>query len=198
MINDFTTFVPKKRFIDEDHCKHIIQTGIAGGKYEGFSKVGLDAPLENHKVRKSEVYFFRNLELERHILGKVLEINQSLWKFDVTEIETLQLSIYQDGGHYMWHADNDTTSKSEVTRKLSFSLLLNSGKDFNGGELELETWLMGNNGFDDVPFTSYKIKAPAVPGTLIVFPSYVRHRVLPVTKGVRYSLVGWITGKPWI
>ena len=34
-------------------------------------------------------------------------------------------------------------------------------------------------------------------GTIIVFPSYMQHRVKPVTKGTRYSLVTWFCGEPF-
>ena len=34
-------------------------------------------------------------------------------------------------------------------------------------------------------------------GSVIVFPSFVWHRVKPVTKGVRYSVVAWYGGPPF-
>ena len=34
-------------------------------------------------------------------------------------------------------------------------------------------------------------------GSVIVFPSFVWHRVTPVTKGTRYSLVLWTCGQPF-
>jgi len=34
-------------------------------------------------------------------------------------------------------------------------------------------------------------------GSLVIFPSFVQHRVKPVTKGTRYSLVIWSLGQPY-
>jgi len=34
-------------------------------------------------------------------------------------------------------------------------------------------------------------------GSVIIFPSFVWHRVKPVTKGIRHSLVCWNLGYPF-
>ena len=34
-------------------------------------------------------------------------------------------------------------------------------------------------------------------GTMIVFSSFLYHRITPITEGYRYSIVGWISGPPW-
>jgi len=68
------------------------------------------------------------------------------------------------------------------TRKLSMSLLLNEpGVDFEGGELQFQVGTV-----PDTPDTPK--------GRIIAFPSFMLHRVAPLTRGVRRSLVVWVTG----
>jgi PKHD-type hydroxylase len=38
------------------------------------------------------------------------------------------------------------------------------------------------------------MKAPKEKGAVVMFPSYLMHRITPVTKGVRKSLVLWVGG----
>ena len=97
-------------------------------------------------------------------------------------------------GKYDWHLDIGT-DPIPSTRKLSFSILLNVGK-YKGGELEFH---IGRG--DNVPDNTMKMQsvrpnqtgADAL-GSMILFPSYLIHRVLPVTKGIRYAIVGWMNG----
>lgn len=200
MINNFTTFTHINKFFSEQECSDLIRNAIAQGSYQGKGKVGgPESAVHDYEIRDSELYFFRDRGTENKILKTVMDVNRKFWNFSLTELEILQLGIYQGGGHYSWHSDNVSSYECEkFPRKISFSLLLNSRKEFKGGELELETWTVGDNGKEDIPFTSFKLKPPISPGTLIVFPSYVRHRVLPVTEGIRYSLVGWVKGPDWV
>ena len=67
------------------------------------------------------------------------------------------------------------------------SMPLNVG-EYEGGEIEIKISASENA----------KIrKIPVEPGNVIVFPSFLEHRVLPVTSNTRYSLVAWISGPPW-
>ena len=62
------------------------------------------------------------------------------------------------------------------------TLLLSNPSTFEGGELEF---------MDDKK--SVKLKQ----GQAIFFASWLRHRVKPVTKGERKSLVMWFGGPPF-
>ena len=122
-------------------------------------------------------------------LNYILELNnQQFWNFDLNGYESFQYTEYQasQGGKYDFHADVDYTDRQGVvdpqTRKLSLSLILNEpGVDFEGGEFQI---LIGRE-----PVTCAQAK-----GSVLIFPSWVLHRVTPVTKGVRKSLVVWVTG----
>ena len=72
-------------------------------------------------------------------------------------------------------------------RKLSMSVLLND--NFEGGAFEFATY-----GKEDCIITPIEVEA----GSVIVFPSWMEHRVAPVTKGIRYSLVTWFVGPPFV
>ena len=97
--------------------------------------------------------------------------------FDISSVEPPQLAEYATGDKYDWHLDYGPGHAA--FRKLSVSVQLSDPKDYEGGELEM--W----------PSTV----APRGQGALIVFPSFLPHRVRPVTRGVRYSLVAWAVGR---
>ena len=108
------------------------------------------------------------------------------YNFAITDIrENIQLAIYDssDAGFFDWHLDIGGMDKG--VRKLSVSVPLNDSSDFEGGQLE---------------FFSNGSKAEEVEqkaGHPIVFPSWLVHRVAPVTSGKRYSMVTWISGPSW-
>jgi PKHD-type hydroxylase len=114
----------------------------------------------------------------------IADVNQQFFKFDLTGCyEPIQLGIYKesDNGHYNWHCDDSPTDKN-VPRKLSMSLLLSDPSEFEGGELQAKT------SCDEIHTLDM------TKGRAWFFPSYTLHRVTPVTKGVRRSLVLWVGG----
>lgn len=114
----------------------------------------------------------------------IADVNCQFFKFDLTGCyEPIQLGVYKesDKGHYDWHIDSSPTDK-HAPRKLSMSFLLSDPSEFEGGELQIKT------GSDEIQ-TLGMIK-----GRAWFFPSYMLHRVTPVTKGVRRSLVLWVGG----
>jgi len=113
----------------------------------------------------------------------ITKLNADYFGFDLFGfIEGFQFTEYNaPSGHYGKHVDS--IYKGTI-RKLSFVLQLSDPKDYEGGKLQIH---LGDN-----PDVMKKEQ-----GTLIVFPSPTLHEVTPVTKGRRYSLVGWITGKPF-
>lgn len=112
----------------------------------------------------------------------VLRINAEFYRYDLYGLnEAFQYTIYEgsEGGHYGWHVDMG--EKNYEPRKISLSLQLSEPSDYEGGDLVLEA--------GDGPYRAEKAR-----GTLIAFPSYVLHRVVPVSSGVRKSLVVWVAG----
>ena len=97
--------------------------------------------------------------------------------------EQAQFTEYPEGGFYDWHMDTDVNMKHEPpVRKISMTLLLSPENQFEGGDLELMA-----------PGKTVKLKQ----GHAIIFASFINHRVAPVTRGVRQSLVMWFGGEPF-
>ena len=97
------------------------------------------------------------------------------WNFDLTSCEKIQIGKYEQNGKYDWHIDMSEGQKNP--RKLSISILLNDS--FEGGAFEFRK-----------PGLDVTLKK----GSILVFPSYLEHRVAPVISGTRYSAVTWFSG----
>ena len=102
---------------------------------------------------------------------------------DIQITEQAQFTEYPEGGFYDWHMDTDVNMQHEPpVRKISMTLLLSPENQFEGGDLELMA-----------PGKRVKLKQ----GHAIIFASFLNHRVAPVIRGVRQSLVMWFGGKPF-
>ncbi|MGZ6539026.1 MAG: 2OG-Fe(II) oxygenase, partial [Bacteroidia bacterium] len=112
-----------------------------------------------------------------------IQTNATKYKFDIQGFQTeLQLASYEGNGFFEWHMDFGPGDISN--RKLSITVQLSDPDEYEGGELQ---FMINQN----------IVTAPKEKGTAIIFPSFALHRVTPVTKGVRKSIVGWIGGPPY-
>ena len=120
-------------------------------------------------------------EMYRDIETTMLKANGNHFGFDGMRLtEPGQFTHYLEGGFYEWHMDNDVLGKHQPpVRKISMTLLLSDPSTFEGGELE---------------FMSDGKTAKLKQGQAIFFASWLQHRVKPVTKGERKSLVMWFGG----
>ncbi len=139
------------------------------------------AETADNAIRKSSICNVPPNEESSWIYNRLREVatlaNQGL-KFDLKGFdEGLQLARYSEGEFYDWHAD--LGADVSAFRKLTLVVQLTSPADYDGGEVE---------------FFPAPVRAPKERGTVAVFPSYVPHRVLPVRRGPRWSLAGWIAG----
>ena len=108
------------------------------------------------------------------------------WIYDI--VKSVQITRYAESDYYDYHIDGDGVTPINAqgtiyhgkTRKVSMSILLND--NFEGGEFEFYP----------------NIKLMPKTGDAIIFPSYILHRVAPVTRGTRYSLVAWMIGDPCV
>tara|TARA_R100000008_G_C3561333_1_gene156370 strand:+ start:286 stop:909 length:624 start_codon:yes stop_codon:yes gene_type:complete len=121
------------------------------------------------------------------------------WNFQWDFSESCQFTKYNKGQYYDWHCDSwekpyESGATKGKIRKLSVTLSLSEArKDYTGGELEFDF----RNADPDKKPNIRKCKEILPKGSLVVFPSFVWHRVCPVKKGSRYSLVIWNCGAPY-
>ena len=140
----------------------------------------------NDVIRRSKVSWLELAENSQWIYDKIAYIvrnlNGKFYNFDIHGfVEDMQFTIYDSEqlGHYNWHQDIGASNSSP--RKLSFVLQLSDPSEYEGGDLEL---------FHGVEPAKVKKEK----GFAVVFPSYMLHRVTPVTSGIRKTLVVWVAG----
>lgn len=174
-------YIVENAFSDEE-CEMIIELGENAYLFEGL--VGGADNIKRKHIRDSIVGFVGYSEETSWIYDRlaehVIEANNEYWEFELVGFgDNFQYTKYfGGGGHYTWHADIGETCSH---RKISVVVQLSDENDYEGGDLEFFTG-------PEVVTTS-KVK-----GTLILFPSYLIHRVTPVHSGVRQSLVSWVSG----
>jgi PKHD-type hydroxylase len=135
-------------------------------------------------VRSSTVKWLHDQKLRDLLFEYVKSANLAAFSFDVHNLAEMQYTEYhaEEGGHYDWHHDIHWGSDKACDRKISITIQLSDPEEYEGGTFE----------FSECENPMAKNK-----GTVLVFPSYLQHRVLPVTKGVRKSLVAWFFGPRW-
>jgi PKHD-type hydroxylase len=176
----------------DDQIDKIIEYGDMHKPERGFISDKTGNLSEDFNVRKSNVGFHHKNEDNSWIfdnLNKVIEhLNDAYYNFDLWGYDYFQYTTYSDTekGHYNWHIDTflgPAARNQDRTffRKLSLVMLLNTpGKDFEGGEFEMDS--------------DQRVSVPLTKGKIILFPSFFKHKVNEVTKGVRKSLVIWVEG----
>jgi PKHD-type hydroxylase len=148
------------------------------------AKIGtLDDSVFSLEARNSRISWW----YEQHWVSSIFshyfnKVNREFWEYDLTYLEGIQVSTYEVGDHYTWHSDYGTSKDSRHTRKLSASLLITDPSEYEGGDLEF------------IDYHGNTTQAPKSKGTMIIFDSRIPHRVTPVTKGKRISLVAWMLG----
>ena len=172
-----------------------VQKGVSDEERKTGKKGEWKPDREN---RISEVFWTNDQWVYDVIWPFMMEANEKAgWGYEIKAAESSQITRYKKGGFYKFHRDGAGCHRSKYNnphnaflhdhvRKLSMTVLLN--KSFEGGNFE---------------FTTYnKEKCTVVPvemnqGDVVVFPSWMEHRVAPITKGIRYSLVTWFLGPPF-
>ena len=137
--------------------------------------------------RNSNVTFINDRSLLKEFLDITNVVNANAgWNFNIDTIEPLQYGEYNKSQEYGWHVDQHNKPYSDRrVRKISFSIFLND--DYTGGEFDLELHSPSIK-------TRYETFSKLPLNTALFFKSDYWHRVRPVTKGVRKSLVGWVLG----
>ena len=115
----------------------------------------------------------------------VEQANNSGFDFALDRRAEMQFTEYtaEQGDHYGWHHDVQWGGQSGTDRKISITVQLSGADDYEGGDFE----------FDELK-TNADFRSK---GTVLVFPSYLRHRIHPITLGTRRALVAWFFGPRW-
>lgn len=143
----------------------------------------LDNPVIEMETRNSKVHWW----YEQHWVSSLFchyfnKANRDIWEYDLTYLQGIQVTKYDVNDKYDWHSDYGTEIDNNHTRKLSASLLVTDESEYEGGDFEF------------IDYHGKTITAPKKKGTIILFDSRIPHRVTPVTKGTRTSLVAWMLG----
>ncbi len=181
---------------------HEDNVAITGGL--GFARNLEKQPLNKKEIkdlkkkRDSNVVWMSDRWIYKEIHPFINVANKNAgWNFELNWSESCQFTKYKSGQYYDWHCDSwEKVYKEEgptqgKIRKLSVTVSLSDEKDYSGGELEFQFRNKDN------PKATRLCTEILPQGSVIVFPSFVWHRVKPVKKGVRYSLVMWNLGYPF-
>jgi len=160
---------------------------IAAGRAEPKRNAGVGDGEVDTKTRTSHISWipFKKMNGMYKDIDRIMKTtNGNHFGFDGMAItEMAQYTEYPEGGFYEWHVDNDVNMSHEPpVRKISMTCLLSPESEFEGGDLELTK-----------PGNVAKLKQ----GHAIFFASFINHRVTPVIKGNRKSLVMWFGGTPF-
>jgi PKHD-type hydroxylase len=169
----------------------------------GDKELTQEQVLNMQRKRKSDLVWLNDTWIYKEIHPYVHRANKNAgWNFDWLRSESCQFTKYKHNQYYDWHCDSwDKPYEKEdpekgMIRKLSVTCQLTDSSEYSGGELQFDT-----RSYDPHMRDEYKhvitSKEILPKGSIVVFPSFVWHRVQPVTKGTRYSLVIWNLGYPF-
>ena len=201
----FTSAIPPKL------CDDIINYGLS--QAESMARTGGygDRELSKQEIkdmkrkRNSDLVWLSETWIYKELHPYIHQANKSAgWNFEWDRSESCQFTKYKLNQYYDWHCDSwhkpyDKPNNPEEhgkIRKLSMTCQLTDGSEYEGGELEFDFRNYDPHMRDESQHLR-KAKEILPKGSIIVFPSFVWHRVKPVTKGTRYSLVMWNLGYPF-
>lgn len=146
---------------------------------------GIIAEVANQEPRKAiGLTITRGNEwLFERIAAILEETNNLYYHFDLTDLRTLNFLIYREDDSLPWHRDIGESDQNFLTRKLTLVLFLSDINDYEGGRL----------GF--IPDINFNLVQEQ--GSVILYPSFIVHRVEKITKGVRYIIIASAHGQPF-
>ena len=182
--------------LDKDFCEHCIEKFKKDeNRYQGVLGIGRDVRLDIKQSmdliisgrtdwKEEDDVFYNTFKDVLETYKKCMYPLSNICLGGNTEDTGYQIQETAPGGFYEWHTDNGINfmNGTSPVRKISMSLLLNHESEFDGGDLEL--------------CEEGKV-APLKQGHAIFFASFLNHRVKPVTRGTRKSLVMWFGGTPF-
>ncbi len=175
------------KVLDDTTVNNIIELGETFPIHN--AGIGTD-DTQNYGYRSSQVHWIRITDSRSKFLTELVwyyaqEANKTAFGFDISYVPDIQYTKYDaaSNGKYDWHHDVFWTLPSMQHRKLSIVIQLSDSNDYTGGDFEFYPE------YPQPPAQDIRQK-----GTIIVFPSFLHHRVTQVTSGIRRSAVCWVEG----
>ena len=189
------------RAVVPDVCEQIIkdckQNILGKASIKVCSQDGTIVSRNDPEVRKTSIHFIKDKDnkVNKLVWHFLREANKIQFNYDLTYFQPIQFGEYKDGGFYGWHQDDDGDAIDEPNeiRKLTAVLVVSNPDTFEGGELQFYN---GDRPMEDMgEITAEQVTNDIKSqGSVVVFDSRDWHRVTPVTKGVRHSIVCWTVG----
>ena len=181
-------WVYNEHFYTKEVCDHIIQNALKIKPEK--PTLGYDGTRTDDKYRRSDIRWITPDNRDFGFLFAdywrfALAVNPQWFGFNINTLPYLQFTEYDESyqGEYKSHQDVFWINSSANHRKLTCIVQLSDETTYEGGNLVLEN-------LSEYP-PEDKVKKQ---GTMLTFPSFLYHKLTPVTKGKRYSLVGWFEG----
>lgn len=175
---------------------HAIPDAFSPAECERLLAVVAEAPANDarlvgrqtdHNQRRASLVWVEDLDEVDWVMDRIVtlvaEANRTVFDFSLTEFaESAQVASYDAdvGGHFDWHSDIGD-GRLAGRRKLTMVVQLSDPASYEGGMLEI------------MP-SGHVIAASTARGAAVLFPSYLLHRVTPITRGQRQSLTIWAHG----
>ena len=181
--NKFEYLIYKENFLSDKECDGLVES-LDTEELTDATVVGdYDNHPVNKNVRKVLNIDFHDENLFKRLNGAIQVANTQYFNYKIDSIDTLRFLKYGIGGTYNWHTDYGRNQCS--MRKLTAIIQLSEETDYEGGDFEFGITNTEGTGL----ITGNRTK-----GCLLVFPSFLSHRVTPITKGTRYSIITWMEG----
>tara|TARA_R110000751_G_scaffold23245_1_gene64663 strand:- start:3175 stop:3786 length:612 start_codon:yes stop_codon:yes gene_type:complete len=184
-------------------CDDVIKYGLRHETRRALTGPGSEASFNEKdkkqlkllkKKRDSQVVWMDDSWIFREIRPWLIQANKDAgWNFQWDSSEAFQFTQYDKGQYYGWHVDSfDPKGNEKKIRKISLTLTLSKPEKYKGGELEFCFPAVGSPKSKTKVCTEIKEQ-----GSIVFFPSFMLHRVKPITQGRRHSLVCWHLGDPF-
>jgi len=181
-------------------CNEIIQYGNSLNPSEGVT--GATNSLLDEDEKKHHSDSIRNSKtswIDTHWIYRLLKpilnhanTSSNGWNYSIKNYEAVQFTKYLPNGHYNWHNDVLSDTRTNLMRKLSMIVQLSEPKYYEGGKFRFNLRGLDGNKDDTIIDSPEKFRTQ---GSILIFPSYLWHKVETITKGTRYSLVMWSLGE---
>lgn len=210
LINHYWVF---SKALTPKFCNHVRrygnmtqkQMGITGETGEKHKDLNQQDIKNIQKKRDSNIVWMNDPWIYKEIKPYIALANKNAgWNYDLDFSEPCQFTEYKPGQYYGWHSDDLTkpfNDKNDVNkfgkiRKLSVTCSLSDPSEYQGGELEFDFRTYDPNLRDESKHVT-QCNEVLPKGSIVVFPSFIWHRVKPVIRGIRHSLVIWNLGYPY-